>query len=69
MTPGEPIELNPLPSDCQIYDGPVSISKVETLENISILENPINDFLTIENDSGKQINIQIVDIIGYVKHF
>ena len=31
MTPGEPIELNPLPSDCQIYDGPVSISKVDNL--------------------------------------
>ena len=66
LAPLEPLELNPWPSDCQIYDGTVSITKLQTLENIRVLNNPINDFLIIENGFSKQLNIQVVDLMGRV---
>jgi hypothetical protein len=69
LTPGAPLESNPFPSDCQIYDGTVSTTQVQGLENISVLENPIRDILTIENDLGKQIYIQVVDLMGRVLFF
>ncbi len=69
LTPGDPIELNPLPSECQIYDGSVSTFKPLQLENVAVLSNPIRDLLTIENESGKQINVEIVDLLGHVLLF
>ncbi len=69
LTPGDPLELNPFPSDCQIYDGSVSTFKPQELENVRVLENPIRDLLTIENETGKQINIQVVDLLGHVLLF
>ncbi len=64
LTPGDPIELNPLPSDCQIYEQPVSASNFENLKNLSVVENPFNNKLVIENATEKQIHIQIVNLIG-----
>jgi len=69
LTPGDLLELNPLPSDCQIFDGTVSTSKPQELENISVLGNPIRDLLSIENETGKQIIIQVVDLMGRVLLF
>lgn len=69
LTPGEPIELNPFASDCQIFDGTVAVSEAQVLDNINILENPFNDLLTIENESVKQLHIQIVDLMGRVVFF
>ena len=66
LTPGDPIELNPLPSECQIYDGPVSVSYPHGLENVRVIENPVSNFITIENAANKQINVQVVNLRGQV---
>lgn len=69
LTPGDPLELNPFPSDCQIYDGTVSTFNPLELEKISVLENPIRDLLTIKNDTSQPVNLQITDLMGRVVHF
>lgn len=66
---GEPLELDPFPSNCEIIEEPVSVSKPPMLENVRLLENPIRDLLTIENETGKIIQIEIVDLTGRVLLF
>ena len=64
LTPGDPIEINPLPSDCEIYDDPVAVKNYSTLEGVQVLNNPVHDFIFIKNQTGTEINIEVFDIMG-----
>jgi len=63
LTPTAPIELNPLPSDCVIYDF-TNTSELTKLEGVEIYNNPFTDFLLVKNKSGETLEIEIFDSMG-----
>ena len=64
LTPGAPIELNPLPSDCEIFPVIVANKNLEKLEDVSILENPFSQLLSIQNETGQALDIEVFDALG-----
>jgi len=64
LTADTPIELNPLPSDCQIYEMIVATDETASLNFINIHPNPVSSLLTVENNSNNALNIEIYDIAG-----
>ena len=65
MTPGDPVELNPLPSTCVIYgDNPSSTKTITKLDGVSVYNNPFTDFVQIKNQTGKEIIVEIFDVMG-----
>lgn len=64
LTPGDLIEINPLPSDCEIYSNPVAIRNFPNLEDIQVLNNPIGNFIFIKNQTKEEINIEVFDLMG-----
>ena len=64
LLPGEPIELNPITYDCTLYDNTTAIIDKHVLVNVSILENPVVDFLKIKNDTAGDLRVEIIDISG-----
>ncbi|HFA49284.1 MAG TPA: T9SS type A sorting domain-containing protein [Bacteroidetes bacterium] len=65
LSPGEPLELNPLPSDCIVYNDSMPLAGHETvLQNVGLLANPIGQSLRIENGTGLPVNIEIWDLTG-----
>ncbi len=64
LTPIAPIELNPLPSDCEVFGLPVAVNSIKELEGVAIVNNPIQDFLFIKNNTLKEVNIEVVDWSG-----
>ena len=64
LTPTTVIELNPLPSDCEIFGLPVSVNSVERLEGVTILGNPIQDFVSIKNNTEESVNVEVFDWTG-----
>lgn len=61
LTPNGPIELNPTPSNCQIYLPTHNINK---LEGVSILGNPVEDVLKIKNLTSKELSITLLEVSG-----
>ena len=68
LTPSDPLELNPLPSDCQIFGVPVSTKSIQSLQNVIVVQNPVSDFITLENTSEKHLYIRITDLTGRILH-
>ena len=68
LTPSDPLELNPLPSDCQIFGAPVSTNSIQSLQNVSLVQNPVSDFISLDNSNGKQLDIRITDLTGRILH-
>ena len=66
LTPTIPIELNPLPSDCQIYTNTRSLKLFSESNILTILNNPIEDFLYLKNENLTKVQIQIFDLMGRV---
>ena len=65
LIPQNPVELNPTMNSCEIYDGTMSsVGNFPKLDGIRILGNPIYDFLSIENLTGKKVKIEVFDMIG-----
>ena len=60
LTSTGPIELNPLPSSCAITD----IDIVEYNNDVTILNNPVQDFLTIKNKHVEELQIDVFDLTG-----
>lgn len=71
LTPGDPIEINPLPSDCEIYGGSVAIKDYANLEGVQVVNNPFHDFIFIKNQTESNINIEVFDLMGKLQasHF
>ena len=66
LQPGPPVELNPLPDDCMIYDGSVPAFTLAAPEGVRLLQNPVSDVLTIINEEGKRLQFVLNDITGKV---
>ena len=64
LTPGDPIELNPLPSDCVIFNGPVFSGEEKTWHGAWLRENPVNDQLALVNETNGLVNIEVFDLTG-----
>ena len=65
LTPGNPIELEPFPSNCMIFDGPTtSTNDLQLLQSVQIRSNPFTDLLTIDSSTGEPIDIKILDMSG-----
>lgn len=65
LTPGAPIELNPLPSDCIIFEGPVtSIEEEKIWQGAWLRNNPVSNFLTIINETNGPVNVEVFDLTG-----
>jgi hypothetical protein len=64
LTPGDLIEVNPLPADCEIYDAPVAIKNYSNLRGVQVLNNPIHDFIFIRNQTEGEVNIEVFDLMG-----
>ena len=60
LTPQGPIELNPLPSSCVL----TSVNEVIDNNEITILENPVRDLLTIKNLNVEKLQIDVFDLTG-----
>ena len=60
LTPLGPLELNPTPSNCVITDIETPINN----NTITILSNPVQDFLTIKNQNLELLQIDIFDLTG-----
>lgn len=65
LTPGAPVELNPLPSDCIIFSDEISATyELPMMEGVNLLNNVTATTAFIENHSGKQIKVQLSDMSG-----
>ncbi len=69
LIPIGPIEINPLPSDCEIFeeeDISTNTMQMTVLENVSIQSNPIFDQLIIENTASKLLTIELYNLRGQI---
>ncbi|MEM6966343.1 MAG: aryl-sulfate sulfotransferase [Bacteroidota bacterium] len=64
LTPGLPVELDPIPSDCKITAPPVSTSTVAQLQGVKINNNPFTEYLSISNLTDEVITIRVFDVVG-----
>ncbi len=64
MTPGDPVELDPYPSTCEIYPTTSTLLIGEPIIGIQLLGNPFSDLLILENQGELELNISIFNIQG-----
>ena len=64
LTPIGPIELNPLPSNCEIFNGmTTSLTNLEQAD-ISIYPNPFDEMLHLQIESEQSLEISIYNLQG-----
>ncbi|MCB0643449.1 MAG: T9SS type A sorting domain-containing protein, partial [Phaeodactylibacter sp.] len=67
LTPGDPIELNPIPIDCELFEPAdtmaTSISMVEAA-SARVRNTLVEDLLWIDNPNGAALSIAIYDLNG-----
>ncbi|MEZ4960111.1 MAG: aryl-sulfate sulfotransferase [Saprospiraceae bacterium] len=70
LTPTVPVEVNPLPSNCQIFNT-ATATHPQRFETgiVSIYPNPATDQFFIENESGEALSIRVVDVAGRIVFF
>ncbi len=61
LTPGNPVELNPTDSDCQII---VSTDDITVNSSLNIFPNPVTSYLNVVNDDNTEIRLAVFDIAG-----
>ncbi len=66
LSPGDPIELDPIAYDCTIFETLTTTESPNLLSNISLIENPASSFLKIKNPSQENIRIEVFDINGRI---
>jgi len=65
LTPGDPVELNPFPSDCETFTSITSVEDFESLENqLEIWNNLSREYIVIKNKTSKEIGVEIFDLMG-----
>lgn len=67
LTPQGPLELDPLPSDCKIFEEEDPVQNVvenAPMRGVSVLQNPIMDVLSIQNANQLGLSIRIYSING-----
>jgi len=65
LTPGELIELEPLPSDCQLF---TPIQQIGIKDNVNIYPNPVSTRLNVETHDQSDIRIVVYDVTGKALH-
>ncbi len=61
------VQFRPQHCDSFRYNLPLSLKKLNTLNNINIYPNPVNDLLNIDiDDATKDIKIKVVNLLGNV---
>lgn len=67
MTPGALIEKNPLPSDCVVYNGFVSVKNdPDIAPTVVVRGNPVKDVLLLDNHTGQPISLLLTDALGHI---
>lgn len=64
LTPGDPIELNPLPSDCVIFGTPVSNQNIEKLEGVDVNYIPSREYIVVKNQLNETLDLEVIDLMG-----
>ena len=67
LTPGDPIELDPLPSDCEIFsvqDTVVSFTSTLNTNPVSVQNTLVENMLQLNNPDQNQIQVHIFDLNG-----
>ncbi len=64
LTPGTPVELNPIASDCQIYETIISTENPENQSAISSYPNPVSTYMNVHNRETSDTQITIFDLAG-----
>lgn len=67
LTPGDPIELDPLPSDCVLYGETVGVRELGSIRSaIRLFPNPVGEQLTLALLTDEQVSLVIYDLQGRV---
>jgi len=67
LTPGAPVEIDPLPSDCVIYDGTtVGSTEVLALQGAWLRNNPVDSKLIVQNETGGSVILEVWDLMGHL---
>lgn len=67
LTPGNPIELNPTPTDCIIYSGQSVATSPEAMPiQAWLTNNPVRSELNIINESGMPVLAEVFDLNGRI---
>lgn len=64
LTPQGPIELNPLPSSCTIYENVSASTEAVAYDNFRLLTNPVSNQLRVESTSAQPFDYNIVSLSG-----
>ncbi len=62
LSPGLPIEFNPMVNDCTIFGAPVSSFEVSKLYGVQALNTLVENELWVENLTGESISIEVSDL-------
>ena len=68
LTPQGPIELNPLDSDCEIYDQMISVEDLDQGIELIDFPNPLSGNLNIDGSYEDVLMLEIIDIQGRLIH-
>ncbi|MCB9316914.1 MAG: aryl-sulfate sulfotransferase [Lewinellaceae bacterium] len=64
LTSGAPLELNPLPFNCQIFDGTVALWTPDLPDPLTVFPNPVSNQLVMENPLGGYVQFTLTDLTG-----
>ena len=68
LSPGDPVEMDPLPSECEIFENPIMTSTNDfELEGIRLYPNPVENQLQIVYEhQANDLEYQISDLKGQI---
>ncbi|NNF20638.1 MAG: T9SS type A sorting domain-containing protein, partial [Saprospiraceae bacterium] len=64
LIPGDPLESNPQPYLCNIYDITTSVNTLTQKDDFQIFPNPGSDIVYISNDLPGNYNLTLMDMTG-----
>ena len=64
LTPGAPVENNPLPSNCQIYEETSAAGNLEFVADVLLYPNPVTEYFWLKNSQLRSFNVQLFDLAG-----
>ena len=65
LSPGLPVELDPLPYDCEIFENQTTLITNTALTGIQVYPNPVQDHLEIFSEpEGRDLNFELFNIQG-----
>lgn len=68
LSAGAPIEFDPLPSDCEIFDEIVGIDEAFDTYTITLMPNPARNYITITANSNFKYHVNVFNLQGKQIH-